>query len=105
MTMLTLEAQKHFNDWLYMKLLTDGKFMDNRDFFELPFYLQWGAYVEFFDAFEITCSAYRRVHNSPKEVVYYESNVNGYLGAWSTLEEAQKEAVYDANNFFNIGKL
>ena len=63
--------------------------------------MQYGVFVDFFDTHIIRIGDYCIIQN---EAIYYESNVNGYLGGWKTRHEARTEAIKKANEIYNQNK-
>ena len=60
--------------------------------------MQWGVFQDFFDSNNIAVEAYKKWHVN---VVFYESCVNGRLGAWTSRPEARKAAITEANQLYN----
>ena len=64
------------------------------EFWKLPLEMQIGVLILYFDSVGNHFDVYRKQG-------CYESNNNGYLGAWSTRKEAWTQAIEKANEIRN----
>ena len=98
---LTGKAKKEFDKWLdsveYHEIGLGEEFCDAYDLFnELPFSMQWGVYLDFFDRVNIEID-----HLFSNAIYLFLALNNGEGKVSDYREKAQKEAIEKANELFN----
>ena len=91
-----MQMNKQFKEWLLVYLLEHHDYMQVSDFNELPFPMQWGVYLEFFDSVGIVIEI--KPHYKLKNFDLWMSNGDMLVKVqrYDTRQEAQQEAIKKA---------
>ncbi len=111
-----MKENKQFEEWYDVAYSSDGVKLRYDHFEQLPFSMQWGVYLEFFDSVGICIDSVWRFDLGFGFILidkyghethsYYDVKFNSICDAifWDTRTEAQKEAIKKAFEILNKQK-